>query len=54
MSCFHLLHQDLIALSLCLNKLKDWERLMPEIAKFKDLRALWLNDNPISENWLVC
>lgn len=41
---------DLIALSLCLNKLKDWERLMPEIAKFKDLRALWLNDNPISEN----
>lgn len=42
---------DLIALSLCGNKLKVAETITKEIVKFKHLRALWLNNNPILENW---
>ncbi|KAJ9547926.1 hypothetical protein OSB04_020469 [Centaurea solstitialis] len=41
---------DLIALSLCDNKLKVAETITKEIVKFKHLRALWLNNNPILEN----
>ncbi|GJT60567.1 tubulin--tyrosine ligase-like protein 12 [Tanacetum coccineum] len=41
---------DLIALSLCGNKLKGSETIINEIVKFKHLRALWLNNNPILQN----
>nr|XP_043619113.1 tubulin--tyrosine ligase-like protein 12 [Erigeron canadensis] len=41
---------DLIALSLRYNKLKDVEKIVKEVVKFKDLRALWLNNNPIFES----
>ncbi|GJX00283.1 tubulin--tyrosine ligase-like protein 12 [Tanacetum coccineum] len=42
--------EDLIALSLCGNKLKANETIINEIVKFKPLRALWLNNNPILQN----
>ncbi|KAJ4824823.1 hypothetical protein Tsubulata_048434 [Turnera subulata] len=42
---------DLLALSLCGNKLQKAETVLQEVTKFKNLRALWLNDNPILENW---
>ncbi|KAI3694429.1 hypothetical protein L1987_77394 [Smallanthus sonchifolius] len=41
---------DLIALSLCGNKLKAPETIVNEIVKFKSLKALWLNNNPIIQN----
>ncbi|KAD5317424.1 hypothetical protein R6Q59_032764 [Mikania micrantha] len=41
---------DLIALSLCGNKLKAPETVLAEIVKFKHLKALWLNNNPILQN----
>ncbi|KGN66300.1 tubulin--tyrosine ligase-like protein 12 [Cucumis sativus] len=41
---------DLLALSLTGNKLKDVDVVAREVAKFKHLRALWLNDNPVAEN----
>lgn len=37
----------LVALSLCGNKLENEERVIQEMTKFKHLRALWLNGNPI-------
>jgi tubulin--tyrosine ligase-like protein 12 len=42
---------NLIALSLCGNKLKNSETITKEITKFKNLRALWLNNNPVLEGW---
>ncbi|KAM0026653.1 putative tubulin-tyrosine ligase/Tubulin polyglutamylase, leucine-rich repeat domain superfamily [Helianthus debilis subsp. tardiflorus] len=41
----------LIALSLCDNKLKSPETIINEIVKFKHLKALWLNNNPILQNF---
>ncbi|VFQ96468.1 unnamed protein product [Cuscuta campestris] len=41
---------DLIALSLCDNNLKNIDVLVNEITHLKNLRALWLNNNPILEN----
>ncbi|KAL7602036.1 hypothetical protein Lser_V15G26766 [Lactuca serriola] len=41
---------DLIAFSLRNNKLKVPEAITKEIVKFKQLRALCLNDNPILQN----
>ncbi|PWA79098.1 tubulin-tyrosine ligase [Artemisia annua] len=41
---------DLIALSLCDNKLKVADTIINEIGKFKHLKALWLNNNPILQN----
>ncbi|CAN1220443.1 Tubulin--tyrosine ligase-like protein 12 [Linum perenne] len=40
---------DLLALSLCGNKLKNVDIVVQEVRKLKSLRALWLNDNPVSE-----
>lgn len=37
----------LIALSLYGNKLKNVEVIIQEVTKFKNLRALWLNNNPV-------
>ncbi|KDP33915.1 hypothetical protein JCGZ_07486 [Jatropha curcas] len=41
---------DLLALSLCGNKLKNVELVVQEVTKFKNLRALWLNNNPVSKS----
>ncbi|XP_058206510.1 uncharacterized protein LOC131320010 [Rhododendron vialii] len=41
---------NLLALSLCGNKLENVETVMHEIIKFKHLKALWLNDNPVIQN----
>lgn len=38
---------NLLALSLCGNKLENVEPVTQEIVKFKHLKALWLNNNPI-------
>ncbi|GAB4838042.1 hypothetical protein Ancab_027570 [Ancistrocladus abbreviatus] len=38
---------NLIALSLCGNNIKNVETLLDEITKLRNLRALWLNDNPV-------
>ncbi|KAK1408538.1 hypothetical protein QVD17_40399 [Tagetes erecta] len=42
---------DLIALSLCDNKLKSPKTILNEVVKFKHLKALWLNNNPILQNF---
>ncbi|XP_024017140.1 tubulin--tyrosine ligase-like protein 12 [Morus notabilis] len=39
----------LLALSLCGNKLENADVVVQEVTKFKDLRALWLNNNPVVE-----
>ncbi|OAY54001.1 tubulin--tyrosine ligase-like protein 12 isoform X2 [Manihot esculenta] len=41
---------DLLALSLCGNKLGSAEIVVQEVTKFKNLRALWLNNNPVLKN----
>ncbi|KAL6965791.1 hypothetical protein U1Q18_036852 [Sarracenia purpurea var. burkii] len=41
---------NLLALSLCGNKLEKMETVMQEIIKLKHLKALWLNNNPILQN----
>ncbi|XP_071721457.1 uncharacterized protein [Rutidosis leptorrhynchoides] len=41
---------ELIALSLCYNKIKDAETIIKEVVKFKHLKALWLNNNPVIQN----
>ncbi|XP_052181367.1 uncharacterized protein LOC127794380 [Diospyros lotus] len=41
---------NLLALSLCGNRLKNVETVTEEIIKFKSLKALWLNNNPILQN----
>ncbi|KAG9151062.1 hypothetical protein Leryth_002641 [Lithospermum erythrorhizon] len=41
---------NLLALSLYGNKLEDVEVVSKEITQLKNLRALWLNDNPIVKN----
>ncbi|KAJ8750695.1 hypothetical protein K2173_015876 [Erythroxylum novogranatense] len=38
---------DLVALSLLGNKLKNADVVVQEVSKFKNLKALWLNDNPV-------
>ncbi|XP_031267892.1 tubulin--tyrosine ligase-like protein 12 [Pistacia vera] len=40
---------DLQALSLCGNKLENVEIVVQEVIKFKNLRALWLNNNLVLE-----
>ncbi|XP_004288983.1 PREDICTED: tubulin--tyrosine ligase-like protein 12 [Fragaria vesca subsp. vesca] len=40
----------LIALSLCGNKIDNLEVVVEEVSKLKNLRALWLNNNPVVEN----
>ncbi|KAF3439686.1 hypothetical protein FNV43_RR17964 [Rhamnella rubrinervis] len=40
----------LLALSLCGNKLDNINIVVQEVTKFKELKALWLNDNPILRN----
>lgn len=42
---------DLCALSLCGNKLNNVETIIEEVTKFKHLRALWLNSNPVLQNF---
>ncbi|CAD5317472.1 unnamed protein product [Arabidopsis thaliana] len=39
--------QDLVALSLIGNKIESADVVIQEIVKFKNLKALWLNDNPV-------
>lgn len=46
--------QGLIALSLCGNKIDNVEVVVEEVSKLKNLRALWLNNNPVVENWYEC
>ncbi|EEF46277.1 protein binding protein, putative [Ricinus communis] len=41
---------DLTALSLCGNKLVHADIIVQEVTKLKNLRALWLNNNPVLEN----
>ncbi|GLT68020.1 hypothetical protein SLA2020_402840 [Shorea laevis] len=41
---------DLLALSLCGNKLENVEMVAREVTKFGNLRALWLNNNPVVQN----
>ncbi|XP_047322133.1 tubulin--tyrosine ligase-like protein 12 [Impatiens glandulifera] len=41
---------SLIALSLCGNKLENWEEVTKVVTKFRHLKALWLNNNPILQN----
>ncbi|CAK9138508.1 unnamed protein product [Ilex paraguariensis] len=41
---------NLFALSLCDNKLEDVGAITDEITKFEQLRALWLNNNPVLHN----
>ncbi|KAI9191719.1 hypothetical protein LWI28_012507 [Acer negundo] len=38
---------DLQVLSLCGNKLENVDIVVQEVTKFKNLRALWLNNNPV-------
>ncbi|XP_015889057.3 uncharacterized protein LOC107423918 [Ziziphus jujuba] len=40
----------LLALSLCENKLENIDVVVQEVTKFKELRALWLNNNPVVRN----
>lgn len=44
----------MLALSLCGNKLGSAEIVVQEVTKFKNLRALWLNNNPVLKNWYAC
>ncbi|CAH8258472.1 unnamed protein product [Arabidopsis lyrata] len=39
--------QDLVALSLIGNKIESVDVVIQEVMKFKNLKALWLNDNPV-------
>ncbi|CAE5964467.1 unnamed protein product [Arabidopsis arenosa] len=39
--------QDLVALSLIWNKIESADVVIQEVIKFKNLKALWLNDNPV-------
>lgn len=48
---FVALRQSLLALSLCGNKLENVDVVVQEVTKFKDLRALWLNNNTVVEKW---
>ncbi|KAM2218820.1 hypothetical protein TB2_017699 [Malus domestica] len=41
---------DLLALSLCGNKLESVEVVVQEVTKFKNLKALWLDNNPVVQN----
>lgn len=41
---------NLLALSLCGNNLRDVEVVSKEVTRLKNLKALWLNNNPILEH----
>ncbi|KAI4335209.1 hypothetical protein L6164_013878 [Bauhinia variegata] len=41
---------DLLALSLCGNKINKAEAVLQEVTKFKSLKGLWLNNNPLLKN----
>lgn len=43
--------QSLLALSLCGNKIENVDVVVQEVTKFKDLRSLWLNNNPVLRTW---
>lgn len=45
---------DLLALSLYGNKLENVEIVVQEVTKLKNLKALWLNNNPVLENCDGC
>ncbi|XP_010416704.1 PREDICTED: tubulin--tyrosine ligase-like protein 12 isoform X3 [Camelina sativa] len=40
-------YQDFVALSLIGNKIESADVVIQEVTKFKNLKALWLNDNPV-------
>lgn len=44
------MHQNLLALSLCGNNLSDVEVVSKEVTRLNNLKALWLNNNPVLEN----
>ncbi|KAM3315688.1 hypothetical protein ACQJBY_034052 [Aegilops geniculata] len=44
---------NLVALNLWGNKLQDPEKVMREIGKCGRLKALWLNENPILNQWSI-
>jgi hypothetical protein len=48
---FVLYTQNLIALNLWGNKLQNADIVMQEITKCKNLKALWLNENPVLDSW---
>ncbi|KAK1280292.1 hypothetical protein QJS04_geneDACA004914 [Acorus gramineus] len=41
---------NLVALNLWGNKLQNVETVLQEVRKFKNLRAIWLNENPVLRN----
>ncbi|MQL78050.1 hypothetical protein Taro_010469 [Colocasia esculenta] len=41
---------NLVALNLWGNKLKDAERIVQEVTKCRNLKAIWLNENPVLDN----
>ncbi|KAK1307546.1 hypothetical protein QJS10_CPA09g00109 [Acorus calamus] len=41
---------NLVALNLWGNKLQNVETVLQEVRKFKNLRAIWLNENPVLQN----
>ncbi|XP_030538413.1 tubulin--tyrosine ligase-like protein 12 isoform X1 [Rhodamnia argentea] len=45
---------DLLALSLCGNRLESADIIFQEVTKFKHLKALWLNNNPVVEKCDGC
>lgn len=47
------LHQNLVALNLWSNKLQDAEIVIQEVTKCRNLKAIWLNDNPVVRNWYI-
>lgn len=49
--CCVLICLDLLALSLCGNKLENMDIVTREIAKLKHLKALWINDNPVLQKY---
>ncbi|KAL1214586.1 hypothetical protein V5N11_007481 [Cardamine amara subsp. amara] len=46
--------QDLVALSLIGNKIESADAVIQEVMKFKNLKALWLNDNPVLQKSERC
>lgn len=47
---FNFFNQNLVALNLWGNKLQNAETILLEIAKCRNLKALWLNENPVLKN----
>ncbi|KAJ4953775.1 hypothetical protein NE237_030607 [Protea cynaroides] len=42
---------NLLALSLCGNRIQDASTVVQEVTKLKNLRALWLNENPVLKSF---